>query len=751
MKKIFFSLFCQIIVLFFISQTAFAQTTEFTYQGQLQTSGASANGTYDFEFALFDSSGTQIGANFPASSVTVSNGSFSVRLDFGEQFPGTDRYLEIRVRQTGGGSFTTLTPRQKITSAPYGIKAKTAETANTATTANNATSLGGIAANQYVLTGDARLTDERNPLPNSTNYIQNTTTQQSSSNFNISGNGIIGGNFGIGTTAPLDRFHLSGLDVIRARINSNSNAGVLLSLSEQPRWSLATVNDGQFQIFNEINRQNALWINSANNFIGIGTITPTERLHIIGNGLFSGNLTVNGTLNATLPSGSGSYIQNTTNQQSSSNFNISGTGTANIFNAATQFNIGGNRILSIAGTENLFVGLATGPIVTTGSGNSFFGRTAGSNTTSGNNNSFFGRSAGVNNSTGGDNSFVGNTSGFGNTSGSGNTFFGSSAGNINSTGSRNTIIGAYANVGFTNLTNANAIGYRAYVTRSNSLVLGSINGENDADADTNVGIGTTAPLAKLHLSGVGVTRARINSNDNAGVTLALGEQHKWSLATVNDGQFQIFNEINRQNALWINSANNFIGIGTINPTERLHVEGNGVLNGSLDINGTIRFAALGVAGSTQLCRNVFNQLAACSSSMRYKTNVNAFTPGLNLIKQLRPVSFNWTNGGMLDLGLVAEEVAKVEPLLTTTNEKGETEGVKYDRVGVVLVNAVQEQQTQIEAQQKQIDEQKEIIRQQEENLKRQQSEIEKQKAELDALKKLVCSQNPAAELCRPQN
>ena len=53
------------------------------------------------------------------------------------------------------------------------------------------------------------------------------------------------------------------------------------------------------------------------------------------------------------------------------------------------------------------------------------------------------------------------------------------------------------------LTNATAIGARAVVSQSNSLVLGSIAGENLAPADTSVGIGTTAPARKLHLAGVG--------------------------------------------------------------------------------------------------------------------------------------------------------------------------------------------------------------------------------------------------------
>lgn len=67
-------------------------------------------------------------------------------------------------------------------------------------------------------------------------------------------------------------------------------------------------------------------------------------------------------------------------------------------------------------------------------------------------------------------------------------------------------------------------------------------------------------------------------------------------------------------------------------------------------------------------------------------------PSLTLISRLRPVSFNWKQGGMADLGLIAEEVAKVEPLLVTHNDKDQIEGVKYDRVAVVLLNAVKEQQ-----------------------------------------------------------
>ncbi len=82
---------------------------------------------------------------------------------------------------------------------------------------------------------------------------------------------------------------------------------------------------------------------------------------------------------------------------------------------------------------------------------------------------------------------------------------------------------------------------------------------------------------------------------------------------------------------------------------------------------------------------------------------------------------------MADLGLGAEDVAAIEPLLVTYNKDGQVEGVKYDRIGVVLLNAVKEQQTQIEQQQKQIKQQQLVI---------------------DGLRKLVCQNNPQADVCK---
>ena len=99
--------------------------TALTYQGQLKDNSAAANGAFDFQFALYDaaSGGAQIGATINANDVNVSNGYFTVSLDFGASaFTGDARFLEIRVRPgASSGAYTTLSPRQTISPAPYAL------------------------------------------------------------------------------------------------------------------------------------------------------------------------------------------------------------------------------------------------------------------------------------------------------------------------------------------------------------------------------------------------------------------------------------------------------------------------------------------------------------------------------------------------------------------------------------------------------------------------------------------------------
>lgn len=100
----------------------------FTYQGSLIQNGTPLDATADFEFRLWDAAtgGNAVGGVSSAGNVSVADGLFTVSIDFGvTAFDGQARWLEIAVRSpAGSGSYTTLTPRQPLTVAPYALQTR---------------------------------------------------------------------------------------------------------------------------------------------------------------------------------------------------------------------------------------------------------------------------------------------------------------------------------------------------------------------------------------------------------------------------------------------------------------------------------------------------------------------------------------------------------------------------------------------------------------------------------------------------
>jgi hypothetical protein len=123
----------------------------FTYQGQLKNGGNPVNGTCDLQFRLFDAlaGGAQVGATQTIPAVSLVNGVFTVVLnsgsEFGPAFTGEERFLAIAVRcPAGGGSYTPLTPRQRLSAAPYAFSLKPEAVINGAATGSEANPDGGV-------------------------------------------------------------------------------------------------------------------------------------------------------------------------------------------------------------------------------------------------------------------------------------------------------------------------------------------------------------------------------------------------------------------------------------------------------------------------------------------------------------------------------------------------------------------------------------------------------------------------------
>jgi len=99
--------------------------TAFVYQGCLKDqTGSPISGSYDFQMALMDAVtlGNQIGSVATNTAVGVTNGLFTLLVDFGaESFDGSARWLEIGVRANAVGEFITLSPRQPVTPTPYAL------------------------------------------------------------------------------------------------------------------------------------------------------------------------------------------------------------------------------------------------------------------------------------------------------------------------------------------------------------------------------------------------------------------------------------------------------------------------------------------------------------------------------------------------------------------------------------------------------------------------------------------------------
>ncbi|MFC1804242.1 tail fiber domain-containing protein [Candidatus Omnitrophota bacterium] len=85
-----------------------------------------------------------------------------------------------------------------------------------------------------------------------------------------------------------------------------------------------------------------------------------------------------------------------------------------------------------------------------------------------------------------------------------------------------------------------------------------------------------------------------------------------------------------------------------------------------------------------------------SSSKKYKKDIRDLKVDPAKVFQLRPVEFRWKESGKEDIGLIAEEVDTAIKDLVVYDKEGKPNGVKYDKVPLYLLEALKEQQNEIE-------------------------------------------------------
>jgi len=138
------------------------------------------------------------------------------------------------------------------------------------------------------------------------------------------------------------------------------------------------------------------------------------------------------------------------------------------------------------------------------------------------------------------------------------------------------------------------------------------------------------------------------------------------------------------------NKNGDLGLGTSNPTDKLTVAGSVSPSSSGNYN-------LGSSSSR------WNQVYATNgtintSDRRMKKNIQNLRYGLKEVMNLQPVSYNWKDSAHKEnkIGLIAQDVRKVIPEVVVGDETKETLGMNYAELVPVLINAIKEQQKQID-------------------------------------------------------
>lgn len=250
------------------------------------------------------------------------------------------------------------------------------------------------------------------------------------------------------------------------------------------------------------------------------------------------------------------------------------------------------------------------------------------------------------------------------------------------------------------------------------------------DTAGRLGIGIDTPLTPLHVRAFNPILVLESTSSEIGPEIKFRTTFRWWTTGVfgpdqgsNPGAYYIRDDLAGVYRIMIIPGGN-VGISTDAPQRLLHV------------NGRARIGDIPPEASVaSVCFNAAGDLLRCgASSLRLKKNVKPFGTGLDIVRRLRPIRFDWREDGRPDIGLGAEDVAAVAPSLTFTNSEGEVTGVKYERLNILLINAIKEQQAQINEQRT--------------SLEQQQTLIKHQQRQLEALTKVICQVQPQAALCQ---
>jgi hypothetical protein len=154
-------------------------------------------------------------------------------------------------------------------------------------------------------------------------------------------------------------------------------------------------------------------------------------------------------------------------------------------------------------------------------------------------------------------------------------------------------------------------------------------------------------------------------------------------ASGTNGNFSIFNQ--GSGYIYLTGATRY-GYNTASPTNTHH------------FSGGIRYTSPNAAGTgTYLIIDANGDIKALGSSLRYKNSIEDYNKGLEELKQLRPVTYKFNGEDVVTAGFIAEEVDAIGMgEYVVKNSEGQPDALNYGQMVALLVNAIKEQQQQID-------------------------------------------------------
>jgi hypothetical protein len=309
------------------------------------------------------------------------------------------------------------------------------------------------------------------------------------------------------------------------------------------------------------------------------------------------------------------------------------------------------------------------------------------------------------------NTAVGGAALFSDISGEGDTAVGAQALWSNTTGALNTAIGDYALL-------SNTVGFQNTAVGGWVLV-------NNNTGNANVAIGSLAAYSNFTGGGnTAVGRGALFDNQSGNYNIALG--------------FAAGDRTTGSNNIVIGD------IGVEGESNTIRIGGGGFTGPQ-----TAAFIA-GISGTAVVGDAVvvdgYGQLGTVASSARFKKNIKPMDKTSEAILALKPVSFQYTSDskGTPQFGLIAEEVAKVNPDLVVRNRNDEIYSVRYEAVNAMLLNEFLKEHRTVQDLKSTVAKQEATIAQQQTSFQSKLAEQEKQIEALSAGLQKVSAQLAAA-------